>query len=144
MRKLTCILGKLQLNYSKSKISSNKRKHNFTKSLSRCPPKEARIGEQPLVVIHLSWDWYSKILVHILPDSGTQIFTISEAIVRKYRIPCWSRQVSLKLNNFVEESVLEVGWQYIRPFCIRHQQHYNNQAFEVSPMEPSFDMVLPH
>jgi len=27
---------------------------------------------------------------------------------------------------------------------VHAQQHYDNQAFEVSPMEPSFDMVLPH
>ena len=25
-----------------------------------------------------------------------------------------------------------------------HQQHYDNQTFEMSPIEPSFDMVLPH
>jgi len=82
--------------------------------------------------------------VCILLDSGAQIFTILEAIVRKYGILCWRRQVPLKLNNFEGESDSRAGWQYTRPLCMCHQQHYDNQAFEVSAMEPSFDILLPH
>jgi len=62
-----------------------------------------------MVVMHLSWDRHPEIPVCILLDSGAQIFTISEAIVRKYRILCWRRQVPLKLNNFEGESVSGAG-----------------------------------
>jgi len=48
-----------------------------------------------MVVMYLSWDRHPEILVRILLDSGIQIFTILEAIVRKYGIPCWRRQVPL-------------------------------------------------
>ena len=125
-------------------MSSNKRKRDSKESSNKRPPKEPRIGERPMVVMHLSWDQHPEIPVRALLDSGAQIFTISEAIVKKYGIPCWRRQVPLKLNNFEGESVSGAGWQYTRPLSLRHQQHYDNQAFEVSPMEPSFEMVLPH
>ena len=125
-------------------MSSNKRKRDSKESPNKRPPKEPRIGDRPMLVMHLSWDRHPEIPLRVLLDSGAQIFTISEAVVKKYGIPCWRRQVPLKLNNFEGESVSGAGWQYTRPLSLRHQQHYDNQAFEVSPMEPSFDMVLPH
>ena len=114
--KLTCMLGKLQLNHSKSKMSSNKRKGDSSESSSRRPPTEPRIGERPMVVMHLSWDRHPEIPVHLLLDSGAQIFTISEAIVRKYGIPCWRRQVPLKLNNLKVNQYLEQDGS-IRGLC---------------------------
>ena len=71
-----------------------------------------------MVVMHLSWDRHSEIPICVLLDSGAQFFTISEAIVRKYGIPCWRRQVPLKLNNFEGESVTGVGWRYTQPLCM--------------------------
>ena len=125
-------------------MSSNKRKRDSNESQNPKPPKEPRIGGRPMVVMHLSWSHHPEIPVRTLLDSGAQIFTISEAIVKKYGIPCWKREAPLKMNNFEGQSVSNAGWKYTEPLDLRHQQHHDRQSFEVSPMEPSFDMVLPH
>jgi hypothetical protein len=125
-------------------MNSNKRKCHPKESLSERPTKEPRIGERPLVVVYLSWDQHSVILVRTLLDSDVQIWTISDAIVKRYRIPYWKRPVPLKLNNFAGESVSRDGWEYTRPLSLHHQQQYDSQSLEVSPMEPSFEMILRH
>jgi len=59
-------------------MSPNKRKHDCKELPSKRPPKEPRIGERPMVAMHLSWDHHPKIPVRVLLDSGVQIFAIKK------------------------------------------------------------------
>jgi hypothetical protein len=124
-------------------MNSNKRRVIFDDEPEAKRFKPPVNGSRPTVVMYLSGDDGKEIPVRTLVDTGVSCFTVSDRIVNKYNIPTVRRKKPVQVTNFEGVSVSSAGEEYTFPLLLRHKEHYDKQTFEVSPMEPSCDVVLP-
>src|SRR3989337_2719638 len=112
--------------------------HHF----KRQKPSEPRCGPRPIIILYLSWDGGTPVLVRCLFDTGSTSFVVAMKFVKKWKILFAMREESVPMVNFDDE-VSQGGEQYTYPITMIHKEHYDMETFEVCKMDPSADLILP-
>ena len=106
-------------------------------------PSPPFIGERPIITMYLSWDGQKEIRLRALVDAGSTNFILSNRIFDKYHPQYVKRDRPVRVDNAEGKSISSAGERYTYPLTIRHEDHYNKEKFEISPMESSIDIILP-
>jgi len=50
---------------------------------------------------------------------------------------------AIRIENYTGQNVEEAGIFYTKPLLLQHRRHFSKEAFEVTPMEPEVNILLP-
>jgi hypothetical protein len=93
------------------------------------------------MMIH--WSNRDQHRVKVLLDTGCTTTLISKTLVKKKNIPCQLHENEIAIRNFTGELLPGAGQKYTEPMLLRHRNHYTQETFEVTPLEPKVDIFLP-
>ena len=79
-----------------------------------------------------------------LLDTGATCPPISTWLVEAHGIPFEVREAPLPISTFDGAALPDAGKAYTHVLRLRHNEHVTPLAFEIAPLEPSSDIILPH
>ena len=107
------------------------------------PPPEPRIGRRRIVTMMISWGSARPIPMKVMLDSGSAVPLLSQAFVRKHNVPVYEREFPLTFGTFSGSVDKSAGKVYTYPLLLVHKEHFSKESFEVSPLDPESDTILP-
>ena len=77
-------------------------------------------------------------------DSGATIPLMSLAWAKPLTIPIAGRRHIKKVEDFAGAKVPGAGKYYSYPLMLQCGRHYTVESFEVAPMAPDYDIIMPN
>jgi len=108
------------------------------------PHAPPRNGERPIVPMQIFWKDTDEITVLALLDTGATCPLIASNFVDQHRTPHEIREAPLPISTFDGATLPGAGLRYTHRLRLRHGEHVTREAFEIGPLEPSSDIILPH
>ena len=105
--------------------------------------QKARNGNRPIVTMLLEYGVSQKIPIHVLLDSGCTAPLISTKLVDKLGIRCYHHEEQLPIRGFDGTEVQGAGQNFTPPLNLQHRSHHSKEVFEVAPLDPAADILLP-
>ena len=112
-----------------------------TPTKRHAPPKN---GSRPIIPMQLSWRDQEETTILALLDTGATCALISTKFVEQYGAPSETREVPLSISTFDGATLPDAGKRYTHPLRLRHGEHVTMEAFEISRLEESSEIILPH
>jgi len=50
---------------------------------------------------------------------------------------------AISIENYTGQNIKQMGIFYTNPLLLQHRGHFSKETFEVTPMEPEVDVLLP-
>ena len=106
-------------------------------------PPLPKDGCVPVVHMVLHWGPHQA-LARALMDSGATIPLMSLAWAKPLTIPIAGRKHIKKVEDFAGADVPGAGKYYSYPLMLQCGRHFTVESFEVAPMAPDYDIILPN
>ncbi|PYK08296.1 MAG: hypothetical protein DME65_14260, partial [Verrucomicrobia bacterium] len=102
-----------------------------------------RVGECPIFQVLIKKP-YTKDLVKVkaLMDSGATTFCLSDRFVNRFMIPRVQRDCPIQVTDVAGRPVAS-GEAFTHPLLFKVSRWVFKQPFEIIPMEPAYDMIIP-
>ena len=128
-------------------VTGVKRKRNLREPSAGTPDKrihlEPHIGARPFFDVSVRLPYGKRaIRIKALMDTGSTTFCLSDRFVNRYKIPRVQRDHPHEVRDAAGR-ILASGEAFTHNIFFRISRFVFKQPFEIIPMEPGHDMIIP-
>ena len=106
-------------------------------------PQPSQSAGRPVIKMILEDGTRYGTIMNVLLDTGCTTALIDSKFAKRIGIPCFIHQESLDFKGCNGQTVEGAGKEFTVPLLFRHCRHYSKLVFEVAPLEPNVDLILP-
>ena len=121
-------------------ISVSSKKLNIVANQNLPLPKIVKI---PVLNMKLHYNNQEKI-ARVLLDSGSSIPILSDKWAIRNQTPVAERETKRPIRDYAGNEVPGSGSFFTSPLPLQYKTHWSTISFEVGPMAPEYDIILPN
>jgi hypothetical protein len=92
----------------------------------------------------IHWGNRQQCRIRVLLDTGCSTPLLDSSLSARLGLPRQKHEQTISFRGFTGEPAKEGGQYYTMPLLLQHRDHYSQEVFEITSLEPGIDAFLPY